>query len=131
MTKFFNNFKKKTFWAIFGLFSPYFEQKNFSKFTQRALSRTRYGFLPPCQNLKQNFKRPDWGTEGRTDRPYFTGPFRLPLGIQLCKKLYRSLNYVDFSIHTTIFRKNYLCKNHLILQISWHLPLKWVNLLQR
>ena len=44
--------------------------------------QTSHRFLAPCQNLEKTTdaiprKRPDRRKDGRTDRPYFIGPFRL------------------------------------------------------
>ena len=57
-----------------------------------ALSRTNsYGFLAPCQDLDKTNdpvsikcldRQPDGGNDGRTDRPYFKGPFRLRTRVQ-------------------------------------------------
>ena len=82
MTKFSNKFKKPCLWPILGPFSQFLEQKkNFLE--NPALSRTTsYGSLAPCQNLEKvndtiQRKRPD-----KPGRPFFIGPFRLPLGVQ-------------------------------------------------
>ena len=66
------------------------EKKNFPE--NLAFSRTTsHGILAPCQNLENNNdtiprKRPDRRNdgreEGRTHRPDFIGPFRLPPGFQ-------------------------------------------------
>ena len=82
------------FWPIF----PIFGTQNFLE--NLALSHTTsYGFLAPCQNLKKvsdtiQRKCPDrqkdrrtvgrieGQKDGRTDRLYFIGAFRLPPGIQ-------------------------------------------------
>ena len=83
MTKFFNILKKTRFWPIFPIFGA---KKNFLK--NLALSRTTsYGFLASCQNLEKTNdtiprKHPDRRNDGRTDSPYFIGPFRLPPGVQ-------------------------------------------------
>ena len=69
MTNFFNILNK----TVFGPFL--------------ALSRTTSnGFLVLCQNSWKNNdtiprKRPDRRKDGRTDRPYFTGPFQLMPGV--------------------------------------------------
>ena len=89
VTKFFNKFRKPCFWSILGSFSQFSEQ-------DLAMSRTiSYVFLAPCQNTTNDTiprKRPDRRkdarrdgkieTDGRRHRPYFIGPFQLPLGIQ-------------------------------------------------
>ena len=55
-------------------------------------STTSHGILATCQNLeiindtipRKRPNRPkDGNSEGRTDRPFFTGPFRQPLGVQI------------------------------------------------
>ena len=82
MTKSFNKFKKPCFWLIFGPFSQILGQKNFFP-ENPALSRTTsYGLLAPCQNSeKTNDTIPRKRLDGRTDRPYFIGPLRLPPGL--------------------------------------------------
>ena len=75
MTKFFNILKKPCFWPKLFLENP-------------ARSHTAlYEFLASCQNLEKTNdtiprKRPDRRKDGRTDRPYFIGPFRLTPGVQ-------------------------------------------------
>ena len=83
MTQFFNIFKKNRFWPIFLIFGT----KNF--FLQNpTLSRTTsYEFLASCQNLEITNdtiprKCPDRRIDGRTDRPYFIGPFQVMPGAQ-------------------------------------------------
>ena len=79
--KIFQKIKKTMFLA-----THFLGQKNFLK--NPALSRTTsYWFQTPCQNLEKTNnaiprKRPDRRKVRRTDRPYFTGPFRLLPGIQ-------------------------------------------------
>ena len=86
MTKFFNIFKKPCFQPLLAYFPNFAARKIFLE--NPALSRTTsYGFLASCQNLEKTNdtiprKRPDRRTDGRTDRPYFIGPFRLPPGVQ-------------------------------------------------
>ena len=83
MTKFFNIFKEPCFWPIF----PMLWAKNFF-LENPTLSRTNsYGFLAPCQNLEKtkdtiSRKRLDRRKDGRTDRPYFIGPFWVPPEVQ-------------------------------------------------
>ena len=78
MTKFPNKFKKPPFWP----FSPYMGQKKY--YQKILLSFTAlYWFLRPCQNLeKTNDLIPRKRLDGWMDRPYFIGPFRLPLLVQ-------------------------------------------------
>ena len=74
------------FWSIF----PIFWAKKI--FWKTRLSRTTsYGFLALRRNLEKTYdaiprKSPDrWKdrkTDGRTDRPYFIGPYQLPPGVQ-------------------------------------------------
>ena len=77
------------FWALF----PNFWAKIFFP-ENPALSRTTsYEFLAPCQiSEKTNDTIPrkclDKRIDGRTDRPYFIGPFRLPPGVQIMMKLF-------------------------------------------
>ena len=92
MTKFSNKLKKPCFWPILGLFFPVLGLQKFPE--NPALPRTTsYEFLAPCQvSEKANDtiprKRVDRRTDGRMDRPYFIGPFRLLLGVQ--KRLIRN-----------------------------------------
>ena len=76
------------FWSIFTIFGAkiFFLQKIWQSHT------TSYGFLAPCQNSEKMIKfqenaQTDELTDGRTDRPYFTGSFWLPLGVQLSKPI--------------------------------------------
>ena len=85
---------KNCFWPIFVHIFPIFgAKKNFLK--NLALScTTSYGFLAPCQNLEKvidtiqrkcpgrQMEGQDGLKDGRTDRSYFIGPFRLPPGVQ-------------------------------------------------
>ena len=72
MTKFSNKLKKLCFWPIFQFFP--------------ALSRTTsHGILAPCRNLEKKIItqfQENGRTVGRTDRPYFIAPFRLPPEVQ-------------------------------------------------
>ena len=87
MTQFSNKFKKPCFWPIFPIFGA---KKIFLE--NPALSHTTsYGFLASCQNLekvndtiqrKRTDRLKDRRTDGKTDRPYFIGPFRIPPGVQ-------------------------------------------------
>ena len=92
MTKCFNVFKKSYFWPIFGQFSQFLGQNFFLLENPALLCITSYEFLASCQNLQKNNdtipkKRLDrWRNgrkEGRTDRPYFIGPFWLMSGLQI------------------------------------------------
>ena len=75
------------FWSIF----PSFGAKIVFLENLAPSRTTSYGFLEPCQDLEKTNntiprKRPDrrkdgW-KDGRTDRPYFIEPFRLPPGFQ-------------------------------------------------
>ena len=85
MTKFFNKFQSPCFQPIFSPFSQFWRQKKFSD-NPALSSTTSYGFLAPCQNLEKTDdaiprKHPDGRTDGRKDRPYFIGHFRLPPGV--------------------------------------------------
>ena len=56
-------------------------KKNFSR-KSGCDTQTSHRFLAPCQNLEKTNdaiprKRPDRWKDGRTDRPYFIGPFWL------------------------------------------------------
>ena len=78
MTKLSIKFKKPCFWPIFPIFGA--KKMFLENWTQ--LCRTSYGFLAPCQNLEKvndtiQRKCPDRWKDGRTERPYFMGPFRL------------------------------------------------------
>ena len=79
-----NKFKNPCLRLVFGSFSQLFLEN-------LALScTTSYEFLAPCQNLeKTNDKIPskcpnkqDRQKGKRTERPYFTGPLKLPPGVQ-------------------------------------------------
>ena len=71
------------FWPIFPIFGA---KKVFLE--NPALSRTTlYGFLVSCQNLEKTNdtilrKHLDWRKDGRTDTPYFIGPFWITPGVQ-------------------------------------------------
>ena len=87
MTTFSNKFKKTLFLAHFWSIFPIFGAQNFFLENPAPSHTTSYGFLAPCQNLeKVNYtiqrKLPDRRKDGRTDRPYLIGPFRLPPGVQ-------------------------------------------------
>ena len=77
--------------AHFGSIFPIFGAKKIFLKNPALSHTTSYEFLAPCQNLekvkdpiqrKRPDRRKDGRTDGRIDRPYFTGPFWLPLGVQ-------------------------------------------------
>ena len=104
------------FWTHFGYIFPIFWAKIFFLKT-RGLSHTMsYVFLASCQNLiKATIPRkcPDrWKdrrTNGRTNRPYFLGPFQLSLGVQKGDKLYVKCKGGD-----NLFSKNNRNKRYYI-----------------
>ena len=73
--------------AHFGPIFPIFGAKTIF-LGNPALSRTTsHGNLAPCKDLEKlnntiPRKDPDGRMDGRMDRPYFIGPFRLPPGVQ-------------------------------------------------
>ena len=90
MTKFSNKLKKTLFLAHFGSIFPILEVKNIFLENPAQSHTALYGILAPCQILEKTNdttprkpldRRMDGGTErwkdGRMDRPYFIGPFRL------------------------------------------------------
>ena len=90
MTKFSNKLKKPCFWPILGLFSQFWGKKNFFL---RKLGSVTHNFIWVSstmpnfrKNVWYNYKKmpgqKDWWKDGRTSRPYFIGPFRLPLRFQ-------------------------------------------------
>ena len=85
MTKSFNKFKKCCIWPIMVHFPKFWGKKN--KPRKSGSNTTSYGFLAPSQNLEKTNdtiprKHPNRRKNGRTDRPYFIGPFWLLLGVQ-------------------------------------------------
>ena len=76
MTKFFNKFKKNSFWPILGPFSQILGHV-FSPKNPALLCTTSYRFLAPCQNLEKTSdtipmpgEKEGWTErwmEGRTD----------------------------------------------------------------
>ena len=88
MTKFFNKFKKPCFWPFFGPFSQFWGQKKmFGKIClchaqlhmdfqhhAKIYKKTKDRIPRKCLNRK---------TDGRKDKLYFIGPFRVPPGAQL------------------------------------------------
>ena len=98
MTQFSNKFKKPCFWPISGAKKIFLENL--------ALSHTTpYGFLASCQNL------------GRTDRPYFTGPFRLPPEVQ---KVLLNFNPLQPGCCLFIPPENF--KPHVLRGYKWAVP---------
>ena len=85
MTKFFNKFQSPVFSPFLVHFPNFGDKKKLSE-NPALSSTTSYGFLAPCQNLEKTDdaiprKHPDGRTDGRKDRPYFIGHFRLPPGV--------------------------------------------------
>ena len=89
MTKFSNKLKKLFFLTHFELFFPILGPKK--KFPRKpALPHTTlYEFLAPCQISEkkqmiqfQENACTEGRKDGRMDRPYFIGPFRLLPGVQ-------------------------------------------------
>ena len=82
MTKFSNKLKKTLILAHFWHFFPILEQKKIFP-ENPARSHTTHKFLAPCQiSDKTNDTIPRKHLDGRTDRPYFIGPFWLLPGVQ-------------------------------------------------
>ena len=89
MTKFYNKLKKPWFWPILDPFSQCWKKKIFLRKSGSVMhnfiwvSSTMPNFR---KNLWYNYKKmpgqKDWWKDGRTDRPYFIGPFRLPPRVQ-------------------------------------------------
>ena len=113
MTKFFNKLKNPVL-VLFGPFSQFLGQKIFIQKIQLS-HKTSHSFLAPCQNLEKTKKIPRQ-TEGqmegwknkRTDRPYFTGPFCLPPGLQLMVQ-----NIVFIIMHLKLITLNVVIANQL------------------
>ena len=93
MNKIPNKLIKTLFLARFGSIFPIFEVKKIFLENLALSHATSYGFLAPCQNLEKvndtiQRKCPDRWKDGRTDgdgrmdRPFFIGPFRVPPGVQ-------------------------------------------------
>ena len=87
MTKFSNKLKKPFFWPIMGPYSQFRGAKKKKKEKenrniQLCPRTTSHGILAPCQNL-ENINDTIPRTDGRMDRPYFIGHFRLPPRVQL------------------------------------------------
>ena len=79
--------KETLFLAHFWPISPIFWAKNFLMENPALPHTTSYWFLESYQILEKNNhtiprRRWDGRTDRRTDRPYFTGPFQLMLGVQ-------------------------------------------------
>ena len=123
MTKFFNKLKKLFFWPIFSPLSQFLEQKFF--FQKIWLScKTPNGCLALCKNIgKTNDTIPrkcqyrqidglkDGWKYGRTDRPYFIGPFRLSPEVQYPIKVPK--NTFKTHVHLILIRKE--GKRHYVL----------------
>ena len=73
MTKFSNILKKPCFWPSLGTFSQFLGQKKFSWKIQHCHTQHHMGLWHPWKDRR---------TDGRTDRPYFIGPFQLLPGVQ-------------------------------------------------
>ena len=97
MTKFSNKLKKPCFWSILGPFSQFWGKKipqkirlchaqlhmsfqHHAKFQKKLMIQFQENAWTKGQTEEQN--------DGRTDRPYFIGPFRLPPGVQIMMKLF-------------------------------------------
>ena len=88
MTKFSNKLKKLFFDPFWALFPSFGTKKKFPR--KPALPHTTlYEFLAPCQisekKLMIQFQEnacTEGRKDGRMDRPYFIGPFRLLPGVQ-------------------------------------------------
>ena len=87
ITKFSIKFKKLCFEPILSPFSQFWGAKKFFLENPAFSRTTSYEFLVPCQRVQKvndiiQRRRPERRKDGRTERPYFIGPFRLPSGIQ-------------------------------------------------
>ena len=76
---------KNPIFACFGPFSQFLGAKKV--FPKNLACTTWQGFLVPCRNSEKpndpiSRKQPNGQLDGRTDRPYFIGPFQLLLGVQ-------------------------------------------------
>ena len=86
MNKSFNKLKNNQFWSIFPILEAIF-----FFFTNQAATHNFIWVSKPCQNVSKTNdlilrKYPDRWMKGRTDRPYFTEPFRLLLVVQKASK---------------------------------------------
>ena len=112
ITKSFNKFKKPCLWPIFGPFLTYLVQNNFPETPALSLI-TSCSFLAPFQNdgipRKCPDRRKNAKMDGRTDRPFLTGPFRLrpgvekislifPLKFSKSKQIYFKYSYINFVV---------------------------------
>ena len=112
--KFFQYIQKTLSFVHFWPISPIFGAKNFF-LVNPALSRTNSnGFLASCQNLEKTNdtiprKRPDRRKDGRTDRPYFIGPFRLTPGVQKIGSFVQFLHFLPELWPLSCLKKSIFC----------------------
>ena len=86
MTKVFFKFKKPYFWPLFDPLTRFLEQNRFFPKNSGSVThnfKTVSSTMPKLRKSKDPISRkyPDRQQDGRTDRPYFTRSFRLPLGV--------------------------------------------------
>ena len=101
------------FWPIFSIFG----RKRFCLENLALSHTTSYGFLASRQNLEKTTdktprkcldRRMEGGKKGRTDRPYFIGPFWLLSGVQK----------VITCIHSSLLLKQITTQKHLGLSLD-------------
>ena len=96
---------KNRFWSI----SPIFGAKKISWENPALSCTTSYRFLAPWQNLEKTkiqFQE-NVHTDRRTDKSYFTGPFRLPLVVQKDKSLQEGDCFTPNYVGVTKIFKSY------------------------
>ena len=121
MTKFSNKLKKNCFWPILGSFPNFLGKKNFpgkSSSVTHNFTWVSSIMLKFRKSLWYNSKKMPGQTVGRTDRPYFIGPFQLLPGVQKVTQehpLYKTPLYDCFCLwsqlqvcNVCIFRKGIL-----------------------
>ena len=98
MTKFFFKLEKPYFWLI----SEFWGHKKFSQKIRLSYT-TSQGFLATSWNLKKANnpvprKHQDRQQDGRTDRPYFIGPFQLQSNKYNCSRLTFKSQSLDYNV---------------------------------
>ena len=98
MTKSSNKFRKPCFWPFLDPFFQFWGQKNFSRKSGFATHNFIWvsSPMPKLRQINDTIPRkcPDRQKDGRTDRPYFIGPFRPKPEIQKLQIMFNLITNV-------------------------------------
>ena len=128
MTKFFNKFKKPCFGSFWFIFPNFGGKKFFFQKIRLCHAQLHVGFQHHAKIQKKLMIQfhENARTDGRTDRPYFIGPFRLPPEFQEGIKFAKSENKIQLNDVTDFVVMYTQCFGFLIVYFE-HLVLNMLS----